>query len=269
MTWESEYLCLMREILNDGEKRGDRTGVGTKSLFGKRLQVDLSKGFPAVTTKKLWFHGVAVELGWMLSGDTNVKSLQSKGVHIWDEWADEDGELGPVYGAQWRNWGGTGIDQVKDLLHSLTVRPDSRRHILSSWNVADLEEMSLPPCHVMAQFYVRDGCILDCHMYQRSADYFLGVPFNVAQYALLTHVIGAHLGYIAGKLTISFGDAHIYLNHIEQCERQLSRDPYAPPVLHVPNEIRRDALKDMSLNPTLCSLQNYQHHPAIKAEIAV
>ena len=233
------YLVLMGKILRSGEQRQDRTGTGTWSLFGEHLEFDLSKTFPAVTTKKLFFKGVVAELLWMMSGSTNVKPLQEQGVHIWGQWADEDGELGPVYGAQWRRWPvgdasnpyrGGEEDQLKDLIWGLECKPGSRRHVLSAWNYPEIENMSLPPCHVLSQFYVGNLCgggapTLSCHMYQRSCDYFLGGPFNIAQYALLTNIIATHLGYVPGKLRISYGDVHIYFNHLEQCKLQLTREP--------------------------------------------
>lgn len=267
----NNYLSLMGKILDQGELRKDRTRVGTRSLFGQHLDFDLSAGFPAVTTKKLFFRGVVAELLWMMSGSKNVKPLQEQGVHIWDEWANEDGDLGPVYGSQWRSWTDSSgdIDQLQVLIDGLAKTPYSRRHILSAWNVAQIEDMALPPCHVLAQFYV--GSIqgvnepkLSCHMYQRSCDYFLGAPFNIAQYALLTHILSAHLGYIPGTLTISYGDVHIYLNHVSQCEEQFSRPCRNLPDLSFK---RKDHWADYKTQDF--KLLNYDPHPAIKGEIAV
>lgn len=253
----------MEKILTEGEKRDDRTGVGTYSLFGEQLKFDLTEGFPAVTTKKLWFKGVKEELAWMLRGETNIKSLQEKGVEIWTPWADKDGDLGPVYGAQWRNW--NGVDQIAELEIDLKKNPTSRRHILSAWNVGELKHMALAPCHVMCQFYVREGKFLDGHMYQRSCDYLLGGPFNFAQYALLTTILADRTHYTPGKLTVSYGDVHIYQNHVEQCREQLNRNPFPKPGL-MRKSVHVHRIED---EPLLYNLSDYQHHPAIKAEIAV
>lgn len=268
-----DYLSLMRKILLEGEQRTDRTGVGSYSLFGEQLNFDLQEGFPAVTTKRLFFRGVQEELAWMLRGETNVKSLQEAGVHIWDEWADKKGELGPVYGRQWRSWfvddwaGGDYIDQIATLELGLRQKRDSRRLILSAWNVADLDKMALQPCHVMSQFYVRENRYLDCHMYQRSCDFFLGGPFNIAHYALLTHILADRQeGLDAGRLIISYGDVHIYLNHREQCLEQLRRSPR-----YLPELKRIDPLGDRNIDkwPVKYALSGYDPHPPIKADIAV
>lgn len=277
------YLTLMRKILKEGEQRDDRTGVGTYSLFGEQLRFDLTAGFPAVTTKRLWFHGVREELAWMLRGETNIKSLQEAGVHIWDKWADSKGELGPVYGAQWRGWADYGqgeahikdgnmiitpavFDQVDYLIDQLIDDPTGRRHILSAWNVNELPYMKLPPCHVMAQFYVTEQGGLKCHMFQRSCDFFLGGPFNIAQYALLTHCL-AEMAYLtADELVISYGDVHIYKNHVAACEEQLGREPFPLPTLVLDPGTPRKIIELLAKSATL---KDYQHHPTIKADIAV
>lgn len=262
-----QYLDLMRHVRNHGVRKEDRTGTGTLSVFGYQMRFNLADGFPAVTTKKLHFRSIIHELLWFLKGETNVRSLQANGVTIWDEWADEQGELGPIYGYQWRSWptpdGGV-IDQMAELLTQLKQKPDSRRHIISAWNVADIPRMALPPCHCLFQFYVAEGK-LSCQLYQRSADIFLGVPFNIASYALLTLMIAQVTGYQAGEFIHTFGDAHLYLNHLEQVDLQLSRQPYPLP--------------QMRLNPAITNLfafryedfalQNYQSHPRISAPIAV
>jgi thymidylate synthase len=262
-----QYLDLMRHVMAQGVRKGDRTGVGTVSIFGHQLRFDLAAGFPAVTTKKLHLRSIIHELLWFLKGETNVRYLRENGVSIWDEWADEDGELGPIYGYQWRSWptpDGGHVDQISRLLQQLRENPDSRRHLVSAWNVSDLEAMALPPCHVLFQFYVADGK-LSCHLYQRSADIFLGLPFNIASYALLTMMIAQVTGYEPGELIHTLGDAHLYLNHLEQARSQLDRAPYPLP--------------EMRLNPDVTSLfgfryedfalENYRCHPHIKAPIAV
>jgi thymidylate synthase len=262
-----QYLDLMQTILDKGVRKEDRTGTGTLSIFGYQMRFNLAEGFPAVTTKKLHLRSIIYELLWFLQGDTNVKYLQDHGVTIWDEWADEKGDLGPVYGYQWRSWptpDGRSIDQISQLIHRLQSNPDSRRHIVSAWNPADVDQMALPPCHTLFQFYVANGR-LSCQLYQRSADVFLGVPFNIASYALLTLMVAQVTGYQPGDFVHTFGDAHLYLNHLEQARLQLSRPPYP--------------LSQMQLNPTVTSifdfryedftLLNYQSHPAIKAPIAV
>lgn len=262
-----QYLDLMRHVRDHGVRKEDRTGTGTLSVFGYQMRFNLADGFPAVTTKKLHFRSIIHELLWFLQGDTNVRRLQAHGVTIWDEWADEQGELGPIYGYQWRSWpapdGGV-IDQMAELLVQLQHKPDSRRHIISAWNVADIPRMALPPCHCLFQFYVAEGK-LSCQLYQRSADIFLGVPFNIASYALLTLMIAQVTGYQPGEFIHTLGDAHLYLNHLEQVDQQLSRQPYPLP--------------QMQLNPAVTDLfafqyedfvlQNYQAHPRITAPIAV
>ena len=274
------YLELLQKILDEGSRKDDRTGTGTLSLFGHQMRFDLSAGFPAVTTKKLHFRSIIHELLWFLAGDTNVRYLNENGVRIWDEWAAEDGELGPVYGAQWRNWpapDGRRIDQITQLLDDLRQRPDSRRHIVCAWNPALLPDESrsprenaaaglqaLPPCHTLFQFHVVDGR-LSCQLYQRSADVFLGVPFNIASYALLTLMVAQVVGLEPGEFIHTFGDVHIYLNHLEQVETQLGREPYPLPEMRL-NPDRRD-LFDFRYEDF--ELVGYQCHPAIRAPIAV
>jgi thymidylate synthase len=274
------YLQFLQDILDKGSRKEDRTGTGTISLFGYQMRFDLSQGFPCVTTKKLHLRSIIHELLWFLKGDTNVAYLRENGVTIWDEWADENGDLGPVYGAQWRNWpapDGRHIDQVSQLLDDLRKRPDSRRHIVSAWNPAVLPDESkspqdnaraglqaLPPCHMMFQFHVANGR-LSCHMYQRSADAFLGVPFNIASYALLTMMIAQVLDLEPGDFIISLGDAHIYLNHLEQVKTQLSRDTFPLPVMHI-NPAKKDLF---GFEFEDFDLQNYQCHAGIKAPIAI
>jgi len=274
------YLQLLQDILDKGNRKEDRTGTGTISLFGYQMRYDLSQGFPCVTTKKLHLRSIIHELLWFLKGDTNIAYLNENGVTIWDEWADENGDLGPVYGAQWRNWptpDGRHIDQVSQVLDDLRKRPDSRRHIVSAWNPAVLPDetrsprdnaraglQALPPCHMLFQFHVANGK-LSCQMYQRSADVFLGVPFNIASYALLTMMMAQVLDLEPGDFIISLGDAHIYLNHLEQVHTQLSREPFALPVMHI-NPAKKD-LFDFAYEDF--DLQNYQCHAAIKAPIAV
>jgi len=269
---EEQYLNLLARVRNNGEYRDDRTGVGTVSVFGEQARYSIHP-FPAVTTKRLFFRGVKEELLWMLRGDTNVRSLQEKGVHIWDEWADEEGELGPVYGAQWRYWDG-GVDpdgtirltdQIRALVNGLRGNPESRRHLLSSWAVHELGEMQLAPCHILAQFHVRQGKYLDCQLYQRSADLFLGVPFNVAEYALLTAMLAQATGYEAGELVHTIGDAHIYTNHLDQVDEQLTRTPYDPPKLWLsPHVLDIDGFSAGDID-----LLYYNHHPRIFAPVAV
>jgi thymidylate synthase len=261
------YLDLLAHVLHHGDRRDDRTNTGTLSIFGYQLRFDLAVGFPLVTTKKIHFHSVVHELLWFLAGGTNVRYLDDNGVKIWDEWADAQGELGPIYGAQWRAWqaaGGRSIDQISEVVRSIRENPSSRRHIVSAWNVGALPEMRLPPCHILFQFYVANGR-LSCHMYQRSADVFLGVPFNIASYALLTMMIAQVTGLAPGELIHSFGDAHLYLNHVDQAKTQLARDPRPLP--------------RVTLNPAVASvfdflasdvtLEDYDPHPAIRAPIAV
>lgn len=274
------YLQLLQDILDKGSRKEDRTGTGTISLFGYQMRFDLSQGFPCVTTKKLHLRSIIHELLWFLKGETNVAYLNENGVTIWDEWADENGDLGPVYGAQWRNWispDGRHIDQISQLLEDLRSRPDSRRHIVSAWNPAVLPDetqspqanaraglQALPPCHMLFQFHVANGR-LSCQMYQRSADVFLGVPFNIASYALLTMMIAQVLDLEPGDFIISLGDAHIYLNHMEQVEKQLAREPFPLPVMKI-NPEKKD-LFDFVFEDF--DLQDYQCHAGIKAPIAV
>lgn len=255
------YLDDLRSILKCGEKREDRTGIGTISKFGLQTRYNLQEGFPAVTTKKLWFKGVVHELLWFLKGDTNIKYLTKNGVHIWDEWADKNGNLGPVYGAQWRNWG---KDQIAQVIESIKINPNSRRHLISAWNVSELEQMALPPCHYSFQFYVT-GKKLSCLFNMRSCDFFLGAPFNIASYALLTHIIAQICNLEANELIMNVGDAHIYLNHLEQVEEQLSRIPMTLPKLWLNPEIKN--IDDFKFEDI--KLLNYQSHPTIKGEIAV
>lgn len=264
---ERPYLELLREVRTRGVERGDRTGVGTRSLFGRHLRFDLRRGFPAVTTKKLQFHSVVCELLWFLSGSSNLSYLHEQGVHIWDPWGDERGELGPIYGVQWRRWpdgrGGT-IDQIAAVLEGLKRDPHSRRHLVSAWNVAALGEMALAPCHVLFQFHVDRGT-LSCAVYQRSADLFLGVPFNIASYALLTHLVAAEVGLGVGELVWNGGDCHVYLNHFDAVDRQLEREPYPAPRLR----LRREPADLFATTPQDVELVGYRHHPAIPAPIAV
>jgi thymidylate synthase len=263
---ERQYLDLLAELIADGARRGDRTGTGTLSVFGRQMRFDLARGFPLLTTKKVHFRSILLELIWFLRGDTNVRWLQARGCTIWDEWADETGELGPVYGKQWRSWAapdGRTIDQIASVVKGLKTNPASRRHIVSAWNPADVDAMALPPCHCLFQFYVADGR-LSCQLYQRSADVFLGVPFNIASYALLTHLVGKVTGLEPGDLVITLGDAHLYLNHLDQARRQLARAPYPFPTLRLADEIDLFAL-----DPADVFLEGYSAHPAIKAPIAV
>lgn len=257
------YLSLLQRVLNEGTTREDRTGVGTLSIFGPRIEFDLGDGFPLVTTKKVFFRGVVEELLWFLRGETNVRSLQAAGVRIWDEWADENGDLGPVYGKQWRHWGY--VDQIANAIHQIRTNPTSRRIVVSAWNVSDLPQMRLEPCHMFFQFYVTNNNKLDCHMYQRSADLFLGVPFNIASYALLTRMIAQVTGKRPGRLIISFGDAHIYLNHIDEVRMQLARLPRELPDVLLNRDIRE--IDDFTANDI--ALVGYSPYPPIKAPIAV
>ncbi|HEY1032399.1 MAG TPA: thymidylate synthase [Flavipsychrobacter sp.] len=261
------YLNLLQHILDTGVSKSDRTGTGTISCFGYQIRFDLEKGFPMVTTKKLHLKSIIYELLWFLNGDTNVKFLNDHGVSIWDEWANENGELGPVYGHQWRSWTGADgktYDQVKDVLHQLKTNPDSRRMIINAWNVADLPKMALSPCHALFQFYVANGR-LSCQLYQRSADVFLGVPFNIASYALLTMMMAQVCGLQPGEFIHTFGDVHLYNNHIEQAKLQLTREPYPLPTLRINPEV-----KDLfSFRFEDFTLENYQSHPHIKAPVAV
>lgn len=262
---DSQYFDLLRRIQIEGMKKSDRTGTGTRSVFGHQMRFDLSKGFPLLTTKKVHLKSVIVELLWFLRGDTNTKFLKDHGVSIWDEWARPDGGLGPVYGKQWRNWDASvGIDQIFEVVHSLKTNPDSRRHIVTAWNPSDLDAVALPPCHCFFQFYVAQGK-LSCQLYQRSADVFLGVPFNIASYALLTMMMAQVCGYQPGEFIHTLGDAHIYDNHVEQVALQLSREPRElPQVLINPNV---PTIFDFQLEDF--TLVNYNPHPAIKAPVAV
>jgi thymidylate synthase len=262
-----QYLDLLRHVREHGARKGDRTGTGTLSVFGYQLRLDLAEGFPVLTTKKLHLRSIIHELLWFLRGDTNVRYLREHGVTIWDEWADAEGELGPVYGSQWRSWpapDGRRIDQISELIEQIRRNPDSRRLIVSAWNVADIERMKLPPCHCLFQFYVADGR-LSCQLYQRSADVFLGVPFNIASYALLTLMLAQVTGLAPGDFVHSFGDVHLYLNHREQADEQLARTPYPLPRMELNPEVR-----DLfAFRYEDFRLVNYQAHPAIKAPVAV
>ena len=262
-----QYLELLQKILDEGAEKGDRTGTGTLSLFGGQLRFDLAEGFPMLTTKRLHWPSIAHELLWFLSGDTNVRYLREHGVTIWDEWADERGDLGPVYGHQWRSWpardGGT-IDQIAWLVDEIRRNPDSRRLVVSAWNVADLDRMALAPCHCLFQFYVARGR-LSCHLYQRSADVFLGVPFNIASYALLTHLVAAATDLRPGDFVHSFGDVHLYVNHIAQARLQLTREPRPLPKLALAR--RADSIFDYRFEDLV--LEGYDPHPLIKAQVAV
>lgn len=262
-----QYLSFAQHILENGAVKGDRTGTGTRSVFGHQMRFDLSQGFPMVTTKKLHLKSIIHELLWFLSGDTNIKYLNQHGVKIWDAWADEEGELGPVYGHQWRSWptaNGQHIDQISQLIEQLRNNPNSRRHLVSAWNVAEVENMALPPCHCLFQFYVADDK-LSCQLYQRSADVFLGVPFNIASYALLTMMLAQVLGYQAGDFVHTFGDAHIYSNHIEQMTEQIKRTPYKLPTMRINPNV--DDLFAFTFDDF--ELIDYQAHPHIKGKVAV
>ena len=261
------YLDLLRTIMEKGTDKSDRTGTGTRSYFGYQMRFDLAEGFPLVTTKKLHLRSIIHELLWMLQGDTNIGYLHDNKVTIWDEWADENGDLGPVYGKQWRDWvapDGRHIDQMKDVLQQIKTNPDSRRLIVTAWNPADVDKMALPPCHTFFQFYVSEGR-LSCQLYQRSADTFLGVPFNIASYALLTSMMAQVCGLKPGVFVHSMGDAHIYHNHFEQVKLQLSREPYALPRLRLNPEV-----KDLfSFRYEDIEIQDYRCHPTIKGDVAV
>ena len=261
------YLKLLSDILENGADKSDRTGTGTRSLFGYQMRFDLSKGFPLVTTKKLHLKSIIYELLWFIRGETNVRWLQERGVKIWDEWADENGDLGPVYGSQWRSWpapDGRHIDQLAAGVESIRNKPDSRRHIVSAWNPAEVDEMALPPCHCLFQFYVANGK-LSCQLYQRSADTFLGVPFNIASYALLTHMMAQVTGLEVGDFVHSFGDVHLYNNHFEQARLQLTREPRPLPKLVINPERKR--LEDFVFEDF--SFEGYDPHPHIKADVSV
>ncbi|OGP09579.1 MAG: thymidylate synthase [Deltaproteobacteria bacterium GWA2_45_12] len=264
-----QYLSLLKTVLETGERREDRTGTGTLSLFGYQMRFDLSQGFPLVTTNKCHLRSIIHELLWFLKGDTNIQYLHDNKVGIWDEWADKDGNLGPVYGYQWRHWGAKGenkgIDQISLLIEQIKKTPSSRRHIVSAWNVNDVDKMALPPCHTMFQFYVHTDGRLSCQLYQRSADIFLGVPFNIASYALLTMMVAQVTGLKPGHFVHSFGDAHLYLNHLEQTQLQLSREPYPLPQMKINPEIKN--IFEFKFEDF--RLENYNSHPAISAPIAV
>ena len=262
-----QYLDLMRHVRDNGTKKEDRTGTGTLSVFGHQMRFDLSKGFPVVTTKKCHLKSIIHELIWFLSGDTNIKYLQDNGVRIWNEWADENGDLGPVYGYQWRSWpksDGGHVDQIKQIIDQIKNNPDSRRIIVSAWNVGEVENMALPPCHMMFQFYVADGK-LSCQLYQRSADIFLGVPFNIASYALMTMMVAQVCGLEAGDFVHTLGDAHLYSNHLEQTDEQLSRQPFPLPTMNINPDVK--SIFDFKIEDF--ELVNYQAHPHIKGKVAV
>jgi thymidylate synthase len=271
-----QYLDLLQHILDRGVEKSDRTGTGTTSCFGYQMRFDLQNGFPLVTTKKLHVKSIIYELLWFLKGETNIRYLKEHGVSIWDEWADENGELGPVYGKQWRRWTGADgkvVDQITDLIKQIKTNPDSRRLIVSAWNVADLPKMALMPCHVLFQFYITPSALeraggrstLSCQLYQRSADVFLGVPFNIASYALLTMMIAQVCDLAPGEFIHTFGDVHIYSNHIEQVKLQLSRTPYSLPIMRLNPQVKN--IFDFEFEDF--TLENYQSHPAIKAPVAV
>ncbi len=262
-----QYLTLLSDILERGTDKSDRTGTGTRSIFGYQMRFDLSQGFPLVTTKKLHLKSIIYELLWFIRGETNVRWLQERGVTIWDEWADANGDLGPVYGSQWRSWpapDGRHIDQLQAVIDQIKAKPDSRRHIVSAWNPAEVDNMALPPCHALFQFYVADGK-LSCQLYQRSADTFLGVPFNIASYALLTHMVAQVTGLGVGDFVHTLGDAHVYSNHFEQARLQLTREPRALPRLVMNPERKR--IEDFVFEDF--AFEGYDPHPVIKAPIAV
>ncbi|MFI2983031.1 MULTISPECIES: thymidylate synthase [Bacillus] len=262
-----QYKDLCRHVLENGEKKGDRTGTGTISTFGYQMRFNLQEGFPMLTTKKLHFKSIAHELLWFLKGDTNVRYLQENGVRIWNEWADENGELGPVYGSQWRSWRGADgetIDQISRLIHDIKTNPNSRRLIVSAWNVGEIDHMALPPCHCLFQFYVADGK-LSCQLYQRSADVFLGVPFNIASYALLTMMIAHVTGLEPGEFVHTFGDVHIYQNHVEQVNLQLTRDVRPLPKLQFARNV--DSIFDFTFEDFI--IEDYDPHPHIKGAVSV
>jgi thymidylate synthase len=263
---ERQYLALLEDILANGVRRGDRTGVGTLGVFGRQMRFDLAQGFPLLTTKKLHRKSIILELLWFLRGETNVRWLQERGVSIWNEWADASGNLGPVYGKQWRSWAapdGRVIDQIAAVVHGLKTNPESRRHIVSAWNPADVDDMALPPCHCLFQFFVAEGR-LSCQLYQRSADVFLGVPFNIASYALLTLMMAKVTGLEPGEFIHTFGDAHLYVNHLDQARLQLSREPLPLPVMRLADKTDLFAFEYEDF-----TLDGYRSHPAIPAPIAV
>ena len=267
---DRQYLDICARILADGVDKGDRTGTGTRSIFGAQMRFDLNDGFPLLTTKRLPFRVIAEELFWFLRGETNVRSLQAKGVHIWDEWADEKGNLGPIYGKQWRSWpvtdtrGWVEIDQIAEVIEQIKTNPDSRRLIVSAWNVGEIDRMALPPCHMIFQFYVAEGK-LSCQLYQRSADMFLGVPFNIASYALLTHLIADQCGLGVGEFVHTLGDAHIYANHVDQVQEQMTREPRKMPEIAIhrtPDRIEDYRFEDIDM-------VGYEPHPHIAGEVAI
>lgn len=259
-----QYLDLLRDVLENGVDKMDRTGVGTRSVFGRQMRFDLNKGFPLMTTKKMHLKSIIYELLWFLKGDTNVKYLQDNGVRIWNEWADENGDLGPVYGSQWRNWNGEGIDQIAEVIEKLKKTPNDRRMIVSAWNVGKIAEMHLPPCHMMFQFYVANNK-LSCMLYQRSCDMFLGVPFNIASYALLTMMVAQVCGYELGEFIHTLGDTHIYHNHFEQVREQLSRQPLSLPKMKINPHVKD--INDFKYEDF--ELHGYQCYEAIKGKVAV
>ena len=262
-----QYLDLMRHVRDNGTVKGDRTGTGTVSVFGHQMRFDLREGFPLITTKKLHLRSIIHELLWFLTGDSNIRYLKENGVSIWDDWADENGDLGPVYGVQWRNWptpDGGSVDQVSQIMQQLRESPDSRRIMLSAWNVAEIENMALPPCHCLFQFYVADG-MLSCQLYQRSCDVFLGVPFNIASYALLTHMLAQQADLAVGDFVWTGGDCHLYSNHLEQADEQLSREPLPLPQLAIKR--RPESIFDYQYEDF--EILNYESHPHIKAAVAV
>ena len=262
-----QYLNLLQDILDNGHERGDRTGTGTRAVFGRQMRFDLADGFPMVTTKKLHLRSIIIELLWFLKGDTNIAYLKENGVSIWDEWADENGDLGPVYGVQWRSWKGADgrtHDQIKEVVESIKSNPTSRRLLVNAWNVGELDNMALPPCHMMFQFYVSKGK-LSCQLYQRSADIFLGVPFNIASYSLLTMMMAQVTGLEPGEFIHTFGDAHIYKNHFEQVETQLSREPKSLPTMKINPDVKN--IDDFSFEDF--ELLNYEFHPHIPGKVSV
>ena len=262
-----QYLDLLKDIQDNGARKTDRTGTGTLSVFGRQLRFDLSEGFPLVTTKRIHVRSIIYELLWFLKGDTNIKYLKENGVSIWDEWADENGDLGPVYGSQWRSWptpDGRNIDQITNVLNQIKSKPDSRRHIVIAWNPAEVDKMALPPCHMMFQFYVADGK-LSCQLYQRSCDTFLGLPFNIASYALLTQMVAQQCDLLPGDFVWTGGDVHLYSNHLDQTRLQLTREPFSLPQLVIKR--KPDSLFDYNFEDF--EIANYQYHPSIKAPIAV
>ncbi len=262
-----QYLDLLKDIQDNGVTKTDRTGTGTLSVFGRQLRFDLSEGFPLVTTKRLHLRSIIYELLWFLKGETNIRYLKDNGVSIWDEWADENGDLGPVYGSQWRSWptpDGRHIDQIAQVLHQIKTKPDSRRHIVTAWNPAEVDNMALPPCHALFQFYVADGK-LSCQLYQRSCDTFLGLPFNIASYALLTHLVAQQCDLVPGDFVWTGGDVHLYSNHLDQARLQLTRAPFPLPQLVIKR--KPDSLFDYNFEDF--EIANYQYHPSIKAPIAV